>query len=215
VVLNHPSWWDPLMGCVLSLHYPDREPYIPMDAAGLAKYRFLGKLGFFGVETGSLRGAAQFLRTAEAILVRPKAMLWVTAQGKFTDPRVRPAVLQSGVGHLARRIGTGTVLPLALEYPFWSERSPEALARFGEPIDLSRNRGWSARAWTERIGGGLEETQDALAAEASSRDPSKFVTLIHGHAGVGGVYDLWRRAKSWLRGQRFDPRHGERAGAEA
>jgi 1-acyl-sn-glycerol-3-phosphate acyltransferase len=214
VVLNHPSWWDPLMGCVLSLRYPDREPFIPMDAAGLAKYPFLGKLGFFGVETGSLRGAARFLRTAEAILARPKAMLWVTAQGKFTDPRVRPTGLQSGVGHLAHRIGEGVILPLALEYPFWSERTPEALARFGEPIDVSRNRDWSARDWTEFIGRELGATQDALAEEASSRDPSKFVTLIDGRVGVGGVYDLWRRARAWLTGRRFDPRHGERAGAE-
>ncbi len=32
-------------------------------------------------------------------------------------------------------------------------------------------------------------------------------TLLAGRSGVGGVYDQWRRLKSWARGRRFDPSH--------
>ncbi len=63
VVLNHPSWWDPLWGLVLAGRFwPNREHYAPIDTAGLAKYRFLERLGFFGVEPGTARGASTFLR---------------------------------------------------------------------------------------------------------------------------------------------------------
>jgi hypothetical protein len=34
----------------------------------------------------------------------------------------------------------GIVVTLALEYPFWEERLPEALARFGEPILIERGQ---------------------------------------------------------------------------
>ena len=37
VVLNHPSWWDPLMGMVLSDLLPDRRHYAPIEAAALAR----------------------------------------------------------------------------------------------------------------------------------------------------------------------------------
>ena len=60
-----------------------------------------GCLGFFGVDPSTLRGAAEFLRTGEAILSAPQRALWVTAQGEFTDVRTRPLQLKTGVGHLA------------------------------------------------------------------------------------------------------------------
>jgi len=33
---------------------------------------------------------------------------------------------------------------------------------------------------------------------------------LHGVAGVGGIYDLWRRSRALATGQRFNPRHEER-----
>ena len=36
-------------------------------------------------------------------------------------------------GRLARRLDAGIILPLAIEYPFWSEKTPEALLAFGRP----------------------------------------------------------------------------------
>jgi hypothetical protein len=52
---------------------------------------------------------------------------------------------------------------------------------------------------------------DRLAADVMSRDPARFTSLIQGRAGIGGVYDLWRRARAALRGEAFDPAHGEPA----
>ena len=43
-----------------------------------------------------------------------------------------------------------------------------------------------------------------------TRDPDRFTTLLDGKTGVGGVYDVWRRTKSWARGERFDASHGGR-----
>jgi 1-acyl-sn-glycerol-3-phosphate acyltransferase len=206
VVLNHPSWWDPLVCLWLSGLLPGREHYAPMDAAALGRYRFFGRLGFFAVERGTLRGAAAFLRTGLAVGGRPQAVLWVTAQGRFADPRT-PAALEPGIGHLARRLEGGHLVPLALEYPFWHERLPEALIRFGTPIPLGTGGHLSAAEWTAYLGQQLTVTQEHLAAEACGQDGRDFETLIQGRVGVGGVYDLWRRVRARLRGERFRPEH--------
>jgi phytoene desaturase len=208
IVLNHPSWWDPLVAIVLKDLFPRHSHYAPIGAAALGRYRFFERLGFFGVEQGTRQGALAFLRTGAAVLARPDTALWVTAQGRFTDPRERPVRLRPGVAHLLRRLEGGVVLPLALEYPFWEERYPEALARFGTPVPIGRGRDRPVDDWLGRIEAGLGATQDALAAEARRRDPKAFEVLVGGKAGVGGVYDLWRRLRAWLRGGRFRSAHG-------
>src|SRR5262249_51051862 len=177
VVLNHPSWWDPLTGVALAGLFAGYVHYVPIDAAALAKYRVFEPLGFFGVEQ-TPAGALAFLETASAILAPPKHALWVTAQGEFTDPRQRPVPLRPGVGHLLRRLEGAVVLPLALEYPFWQERYPEALAHFGAPIAVGRGRDHSVKEWMARLEAALTEAQDSLAALAQAQDPGAFETLI-------------------------------------
>lgn len=213
VYLNHPSWWDPLVGMLLALKlFPDRRHFSPIDAAALVRYKFFERLGFFGIEPGSARGARRFLAVAQETLSGPQAgdaSLWITAGGRFADPRERPVRLQAGLGHLASRLRDGIVFPLALEYPFWEERFPEALARFGEPVSLG-DTGLTREDWTAVLEENLAAAQDALAAEALTRDPARFEILLGGNAGVGGVYDAWRRLRSVVRGERFQPEHGDR-----
>lgn len=141
--------------------------------------------------------------------------LWLTAEGEFTDPRRRPVRILPGVAHLARRLESGTVVPLALEYPFWNERDPEALSRFGAAIDLAAEPERTTREWTRMLEQRLEDTMDALAADAESRDPGRFETVLAGRAGIGGVYDGWRRLRAWLSGRSFSAAHGDVASADA
>ena len=209
IFINHPSWWDPLFGLFLTSRcFPDRRVYAPIEAAALARYQFFARIGFFGVEPGTVRGAATFLRVGQAILSRPNSILGVTPEGQFTDPRERPVHMRSGLGHLAGRLRTGVLLPLALEYPFWEERLPEALARFGEPIFIASENGRSSAQWTTLLAQRLEAAQDALAFDARQRDRAAFEILLGGSAGVGGVYDMWRSLRARLRGEQFRREHG-------
>lgn len=216
VVLNHAAWWDPLIAIILTGVLPDsRDHYAPIEVVGLAQYPFFSRLGFFGIDTTTRAGAARFLRTGLAILKQPRAMLWITAQGSFVDPRARPTRLRQGIGHLAHRLTEATVLTLALEYPFWNDRCPEVLLRFGQPIPIEDGSSATPREWTSAIERSLEDSQDVLAIEAKGRDPEAFTSLIGGTAGVGGVYDTWRRIRSWLGGRTFRPEHATRAPAVA
>lgn len=206
--LNHASWWDPLVCLELkNRFFADRTGYAPIDAAMLKKYRFFRRLGFFGVEQKSMRGALQFLRLAQQILIRPNTLLALTPQGRFADVRERPINFQSGIGHLANRIDRAVFVPMALEYGFWHERLPEVLVRFGEPvrtIDASR----TPREWTAILEQKLGEAQDTLAAQAQRRNDNDFQVLLRGRSGAAPIYDLWRAARERFRGRKFSPEHG-------
>ena len=206
VYSNHPSWWDPAMFIVLAmLRFPDRDGYGPMDASALRQYGFMRRIGIFGIETDSPRGAAAFLKISGGLLQDPRTMLWITAEGGFTDARSRPVRLRPGLAHLVRRVPDAVIVPLALEYPFWDERTPEALCRFGAVMESG---GGTVEDWNGRLEAALTDAMDRLAADASSREASRFEPLVSGAVGIGGVYDLWRRAKALVRGERFNPQHG-------
>jgi 1-acyl-sn-glycerol-3-phosphate acyltransferase len=207
---NHPSWWDPVVMFYLAYrYYPNWAGYAPMDAEALKKYSFFKRLGIFGVEENSFRGAATFLCTSWNVLSRPKSALWITAEGQFTDARRRPVRLRAGLAHLAKSVDCVTMIPLALEYPFWRERFPEALIRFGAPVAAGPAQQRSTREWTALFEQALEETMAALAIDAMDRNLAAFDFLLAGRAGVGGLYDMWRWLKAVVSGKPFRPEHTE------
>jgi 1-acyl-sn-glycerol-3-phosphate acyltransferase len=211
IFLNHPSWWDPLVAIFLAQQLmPEHQHYGPMDAEALARYRLFQHLGLFGVTPGTRPGAAMFLRVSQAILRQPRSVLWMTPEGRFTDPRQRPAQLQPGLAALARRVDGVALIPLAIEYVFWEERYPEILLQFGEAISLSSGQVWKRDAYTAHLAQQLEMTQDALARAAQRRDPTAFETVLRGRVGVGGIYDAWRALRAYWRGegQSFRRAHG-------
>jgi 1-acyl-sn-glycerol-3-phosphate acyltransferase len=239
VYMNHPGWWDPIIGLVVAHDLaPDRVHYCPIDARALERYPLFERLGFFGVDLDSPRGAVAFLRTVRAILAEPRSTLWITPQGRFTDPRVRPNHFKPGLAKLASEMTSGAVLPLAIEYPFWSERFPEALVALGppwlpsEPLNENGRPGPTDDGWrgrSDEVGSPrsaepqphtpelleplllarLTAAQDLLAAAAIARDPAAFHTLRSGRAGLGGMYDAFGRFRAWLRGRPFSSEHGD------
>ncbi|MDX1539812.1 MAG: lysophospholipid acyltransferase family protein [Geminicoccaceae bacterium] len=207
VYTNHPSWWDPALFIVLhSALFAGRAGFGPMDEAALERYGFMRRIGIFGIEPAGRRGAAQFLKASSKILAQPATMLWVTAQGAFTDARVRPVRLQPGVAHLMQREPRLIAIPLAVEYCFWDERFPEALCRFGPPLADGMAEG--AGGWQQFLEERLADSMDTLADDAIARDPDRFQTVLGGRVGIGGVYDVWRRLRASVRGEVFDPAHG-------
>jgi 1-acyl-sn-glycerol-3-phosphate acyltransferase len=197
---NHGSWWDPMVSTLLADRLmPQRQHFAPMDAEALERYGILKRVGIFPVEMKTPRGAVQFLRTGEEIL-RSGGVLWITPQGQFVDSRVRPLEFKPGMANLAVRTATGaggcTILPLAIEYPFWNERTPECLLAFGDIIHVTP--GEDSAALQSRLIQALEDTMNTLKSKAVLRDPSEFETLGQGSAGTGGFYALGQRAKAFL-----------------
>ena len=211
IYLNHASWWDPLVCLFLGREcFPARPAFAPMEAAQLARYGIFRRLGMFGVEPGTRRGAVTFLRTGSAVLARPEAMLWLTPEARFADTRARPLRFAGGLAQLARRNPAALLVPLAIEYPFWGERLPEALVSFGpsESADTLSAQHPSDDALTAHLEARLAATMSTLAAASIARDAAEFQILLAGRGGVAGLYDGWRRLRAALRGEPFSADHG-------
>jgi 1-acyl-sn-glycerol-3-phosphate acyltransferase len=210
VYSNHPSWWDPLVAHYLNAAlFSPRQFYAPIDAAALKQYQVFAKLGFYGVDLQSISGAADFLKTSVAILNNGRSVLWITPEGRFCDVRDTSATLMPGLPHLCTKLHSGTVIPMALEYVFWEERLPICLVMFGEPLDPAACRNWSKQQWNESLTNRLRQTQRRLADAAIARDAAAIELLLCGRGGAGGMYDFMRQMKSWMRGKRFRPEHGD------
>lgn len=211
IYLNHASWWDPMICLTLrNRFFAQRTSFAPMDAAALEKYRFFAKLGFFPVEQGSMRSAISFLDHAAKILSLDGAALWLTPQGRFTDVREKPVRFRGGLAHLALRVPVATYVPMAIEYAFWEERQPEVCVNFGEPLVITSGQAEQVgpAALNEELEHALEIAQTELAPAVIEKDVSRLRVLSKNAAGVGGVYDVWRRAKALFRGQKLELEHG-------
>lgn len=207
VFTNHSSWYDPLIFFVVSrAKFPFHTAFGPMDAEALKKYAFMQKIGIFGVEQDSVRGAARFLQVSRGLLARPGNGIWMTPQGEFADVRARPVRFQGGLARLARDSGA-VAIPMAIELVFWNEARPELLVHFGEPIDTAVSS-HDVDEWNRILEQALIKAQDELAEAAMSRDPGRFATFIDGTTGVNYIYDGWRYVKALLRGESFSAAHG-------
>ena len=205
VYANHSSWWDPMVLVLLAAKLmPRRDHFAPMDAAALERYGIFKKIGVFGVEMKTARGAAQFLRTGHKI-VESSGVLWVTPQGRFADSRERPLGFKPGLAALAAKMDGGcTVLPLAIEYVFWDERLPETLLHFGDPV---RVNGQSVDEVQALLEAALLKTMEALKTEAMARNPAAFSLVHSGTVGTGGFYEVGQRLLAAVRRRGFQPEH--------
>lgn len=203
---NHPGWYDPLVLVLMAETFaPEHMAFGPMDADALKKYNFMKKIGIFGVEKASARGAARFLQVSRGLLAMPGKILLITPQGEFADARSRPVEFKPGLARLAADCGA-ILQPVAIEFVFWDEPRPEILINFGNQID-TRDEQLAPDAWKTRLERELGDAQDDLARAAMARNPEPFVPLIAGKRGVNPVYDCWRYLKALVRGEKFSAGH--------
>ena len=193
VACNHQSWWDPLTGFLLHDRFlGGRRPLFPMDRTQLAKFGFFRKLGVFGVDPDDATGLRPFVRHVESrFAADPRAVLMLTPQGQFVDPRL-PVKVRPGGAMVMSRVPAAHAMALAAEYAFWTDRKPEVFLR-ATAVEPPADRG-DARAWDAVIERTMDANAAALAALVQSRDPARF-TLLQGGQGARThpVYDLWLR----------------------
>jgi len=199
IVINHPSWWDPIVLTSLQRAFLRTRPVMaPMDAAELRRFRIFSRIGVFGIDPDDPRSARLALaevarRWAEA----PETVLMVTPQGRFSDPR-EPIRLRPGAAMIAARCRRPAVLAAAVEYPFWSDRRPEVLIRVRRVANPTHD---SARTWLDAMSETMEDNRKCLAELSVARSAEPFETLIDG-AAPSGPYALWLRLAG--RGARVD-----------
>ncbi|MGQ0629182.1 MAG: lysophospholipid acyltransferase family protein [Phycisphaerales bacterium] len=196
VVMNHSSWWDPLIGLWVNdaLTGPSARPMrAPMAMEQLRRFTFFRRLGVFGIEArapGALEEMVTYLRREWHGDDPPGGRvpaLWITPQGEFADVR-SPVRVRPGVGAVATRAGVERVCALACELVHWTDRRPELLLRSASVPAPERA---STSAWTRAITRVMNDNAEALAIEAKTRDAGRFEVALGGATRVHPLFDLW------------------------
>lgn len=209
VYTNHPSWWDAVVYSYVGRHIFRRPTFSPIDATMLKRYPFMARIGAFGVEQNNLSGARRFRAVCRGILSQDDTLLIVACQGRFADVRERPLRIAGGIAHLVDLATDIVFIPLAIEYTFWTEKRPELLLRFGNPMAADTLAALPVKVRLARLETALETTMTALAATSYTRDASAFDKLVTGSGGINVFYDGWRRAKALVTGRTYKPQHGD------
>lgn len=219
VLMNHPSWWDPLTGMFLARRLtPSRPMFAPMEAEQLAKFSFFRKLGVFGIDPDCPDSAAAL---SEHVLGRfaqePRRGFWLTPQGEFTDPR-QPVRLRPGAAAIAAKLPEVRCVCVACELVFWADRRPELLLNIRRVPD-DGGRAGSTLAWTRAMTEGLQGAMVELAALSIARDPAAFEVLLGKEDGqINPLYDLWLRMTGrtgTINAKRRDKQRGKSSPVEA
>lgn len=209
ILLNHSSWWDPLVAVLASsAHLPGRRGIAPIDSAQLKRFGFFRRIGMFGIDPDSPE-SMQAMRTYVLDCFRkdPRLVLWLTPQGRFTDVR-DPIRIRPGAAGIASAHGDLDVLSLSIEYCYWQESRAEVLMRAstieapGEP---------STASWQRAMTSGMQQNSDVLAELVRSREDSSFQEIVGDRARTSFFYDLMLRARG--RGGEIAARRGEDRGA--
>lgn len=210
IYANHPSWWDGVLYVVLARRlFEGYKAFAPIDASMLERYRFLSRLGAFGVDQHSSSGATDFIEACRHALRDDKSMLFIAAQGRFADVRERPLDLSPGLAHVADVAPDAIFVPLAVETTFWIEKRPELLIAFGEMVTAEELAVLGKKDRMPLLEQKLVVTMDLLREASVARKADAFDLVLAGKSGIDAIYDTWRRLSAFARGQKsFRPGHG-------
>ncbi len=129
VYANHTSWWDGFVVHALG-RAAGWDAYALMEEKNLERYRFLGRIGAFGVRPGEARSSLASLRYAASLLRRPRAAVFVFPEGEIRPFGERPLRLLRGVEVLAR-MAQAPCCALGIRYAFFEHERPDVLLELG------------------------------------------------------------------------------------
>lgn len=192
LLLNHQSWWDPILTAALARRYArNREVFAPMDRAMVEQFKFMRKLGLFGVDLDNPGAFKAMVKYVNALAdSNPRPSFWITPQGEFADVRA-PLELRPGAAAIASRLDSAgrppRVVSLAIEYTFWEDRKPELLLLARPCRSPERS---TTSLWQRRMTGSLDAAMRDLAKLSMARDATAFETVLgRGSSGVNPIYD--------------------------
>ena len=194
IAMNHPSWWDPIIGVTIKhLYMRKRSAISPVDMAMYKRFGFMKRLGLFGIDLDHPNATSAMLEYVRGCVdVNPDLALFITPQGEFCDVRT-PVVVRPGIAAVAQSLRDPTVLSLAIEIAFWHDQRPELLLR-AEHCDQPAHP--TTTGWVRTIRETMHHNTDRLAKLSVARDSEAMTpVLARNGSSVNPAFDLWQRAR--------------------
>lgn len=181
VVINHSSWWDPLILFYINEVWLKTDGIAMMNEKGLKRFPFFRKLGAFSINTENRREILNSLRyTIEQM--DQGCNIFIFPQGEETHLEKRPLQFRSGTAYLNGKRPETPVISVTFYHHIRHHQLPEWFIHIGQPIDLSGTH--DKKEKTKRLEEIMTEQLDGLKNQVIHDDPEQFLTLLKGRSGV-------------------------------
>jgi 1-acyl-sn-glycerol-3-phosphate acyltransferase len=190
IMVNHSSWWDPLMLFYLNHTLWHTDAVAMMDEAGLLRFPFFSKLGAFSVNSRSPRSVKYALDYASSRL-REGKNVFLFPQGNEYPLEKRPLSFFGGAGYLKWRVPTAPVVPVVFYHGLFHEQRPEWFVHSALPLEGAPS--WNRKRWTleaEKI-----MTLELEFLKQAVLEGSSFNPLLQGKIGFA---QRWENTKRYL-----------------
>jgi hypothetical protein len=194
IAMNHPSWWDPIVGVAIKhLYMRKRFVISPIEMTMYERFGFMKRLGLFGIDLDHTHATAAMLDYVNGCAeAHPNLAIFITPQGEFSDVRT-PVVVRPGIAKVIQSLDDPIVLSLAIEPVFWHDQRPELLLRAGrcnKPVQQTTT------GWVRAIRDSMQQNADLLAEQSVARDAEYFKQLfVRKGSTVNPAFDLAQRAR--------------------
>ncbi|ARI77679.1 lysophospholipid acyltransferase family protein [Halobacillus mangrovi] len=133
-LINHSSWWDPLMIYHLNDRVIQSDGYGMMHEDGIKRFPFFIKIGAFSVNPDHRRHLMNSLQYS-AKLLRENKTVWMFPQGSEQHLEKRPLHFLSGISYIVKKCPEANVVPISLYYSHEHTRKPNAYINIGPVLN--------------------------------------------------------------------------------
>ncbi len=185
---NHSSWWDAILPFYLSVGRWGHDSYAMMDELQLKKYFVFRWIGTFSVDRIHPRESARSIDYAAHLLRGTSRSLWIYPQGELLPNDTRPLALFRGVEHIAQRIGTVNLVPVAFRYEFLHEQRPTIFIRIGGPVCHRTGDFSPAGSLTRILTMRLTAELDALRSSVITGETGEYFSVLQGRRSMSAIF---------------------------
>ncbi|ELK44587.1 lysophospholipid acyltransferase family protein [Halobacillus sp. BAB-2008] len=132
-LINHSSWWDPLVIFHLNERLVQSDAYGMMGEEGIRRFPFFRSIGAFSVDKTDRRHLLESLKYSIRLLERQRTV-WIFPQGEEQHQEKRPLEFFSGISYIAEKTPDVKVVPVSIYYSLEHTRKPNAYIEIGNPL---------------------------------------------------------------------------------
>ncbi|SDN39201.1 lysophospholipid acyltransferase family protein [Alkalicoccus daliensis] len=195
VLINHSSWWDPLILFYLNQSIWKKNALAMMSEDGLARFPFFKKIGAFSINPNSPRSIVESLDYAAAQL-RAGKHIFLFPQGNEFPLDKRPLQFFSGAGHLKYQVPTAPVIPISFYHGLFHHSKPEWFIHIGAPVSGAPS--WNRKKWTKQMEDYHTQELNYL-REDIIQENDNFVPLLSGYQDISTHWERLKRKAGILK----------------
>lgn len=170
-LINHSSWWDPLIIFHLNDQVVGSNGFGMMSEEGINRHSFFRKIGAFSINPNNRRHLIDSLNYSTHLLAANNAV-WMFPQGEEQHTEKQPLQFFTGAAYIANKLPDVNIVPITIYYSLEHTRRPNAYISIGNLIKQdgyhSKNRKMMTEMFEQTVTDQLQRLRQKIIEEDHS-----------------------------------------------